>query len=83
MNGIRDCSENDLRKFFAGCGPVAEVVLKRTFAFVEFENAKDAEHAIETMNGVPMDGYKLIVERPRKKFEANKYLGARGERGQR
>lgn len=47
--------------------------MKPHFAFVEFENAKDAEHAIETMNGVSIDGHKLEVERPR----------ARGERGPR
>jgi RNA recognition motif-containing protein len=56
-------------------------LLKRTFAFVEFENSKDAAHAIETMHGVTLDGSKLDVEVPRKKCFAYRDLGPRGERG--
>jgi RNA recognition motif-containing protein len=43
-------------KFFSDIGPVADVAMKANFAFVEFENAKDADHAADTLNGSSLHG---------------------------
>ena len=39
--------ESDIRTAFSDCGPVADIILKYDFAFVEMENERDIQPAIE------------------------------------
>ena len=55
-----------MREFFEQCGPVSNVTFKGRFAFVEFENSKDAAHAIDKLHGENFKGSKIDVEAPRK-----------------
>lgn len=67
--------ETDVEKLFSQSGIVKSVAMpidretgrKRGFAFVEMENAEQAEAAIEQFNGNTVDGRKIVVNpsRPR------------------
>lgn len=39
--------ESDIRTAFSECGPVSDIILKYDFAFVEMENERDIQPAIE------------------------------------
>ena len=60
-----DSRESDLEKFFKGYGKIREVVLKiafdvdqRSYAFVEFEESRDAKDATYDLNKKDMRGKK-------------------------
>ncbi|XP_064619654.1 serine/arginine-rich splicing factor 1-like isoform X3 [Lineus longissimus] len=63
---IRECDIEDL---FCKFGRIIDIDLKNKrgppFAFVEFDDPRDASDAIEKRDGYPYDGYKLRVEFPR------------------
>jgi len=59
-------SQEDLREAFLKFGPIVSIALKRRYAFIDFETFKDAQAAIEEMNGKSLRGYELCVETPRK-----------------
>ncbi|CAH1158764.1 unnamed protein product [Phyllotreta striolata] len=57
--------ERDLEKFFRKYGRIREVSMKNGFAFVEFDDYRDAEDAIYELNGRDLMGEKISVERAR------------------
>nr|CAG4644433.1 EOG090X0HR1 [Lepidurus arcticus] len=71
-----DIRSKDIEDLFYKFGKIAYIDLKNRrgppFAFVEFEDSRDAEDAVHSRNGFNYDGYKLRVEFPR---------GARDGRG--
>ncbi|KRZ38151.1 Serine/arginine-rich splicing factor 1, partial [Trichinella pseudospiralis] len=64
-----DIRSRDIESCFERFGKVVAVDLKNRkgppFAFVEFEDARDAEDAVRFKDGYELDGYKLRVEFPR------------------
>jgi len=63
----RRTSTDDLKDLFRKYGKIRDIVLKERYAFVEFDDNRDAEDAVEEMNGYEFDGRKLVVEPAGKK----------------
>ena len=89
-----DTTEEQLRTLFSEIGPVASVALitekgsgrSKGFAFVEMENAADAQKAIEQLNSRTVDGRALTVNEARpprqRSFDGgNRSGGRRDNRG--
>lgn len=57
--------ERDLEKFFRKYGRIKEVAMKNGYAFVEFDDYRDAEDAVYEMNGKDLMGDRVTVERAR------------------
>lgn len=57
--------EYDIEKFFRKYGRIKEVALKHGYAFVEFDDYRDAEDAVYEMNGKELMGERVTVERAR------------------
>ena len=70
-----ETSQNDLETLFSQVGPVVEVVLPvdratdrpRGFAFITFTDRRDADDAMDAMNGRDLDGRQIAIylARPR------------------
>lgn len=64
-----DIRSKDIEDLFYKFGKIAYIDLKNRrgppFAFVEFEDARDAEDAVHARDGYDYDGYRLRVEFPR------------------
>lgn len=64
-----DIRTKDIEDLFYKYGKITFIDLKNRrgppFAFVEFEDARDAEDAVSARDGYDYDGYKLRVEFPR------------------
>ncbi|VDP02507.1 unnamed protein product [Soboliphyme baturini] len=64
-----DIRSRDIEEFFEKFGKIVFVDLKNRkgppFAFVEFEDCRDAEDAVHSRDGFDYDGYRLRVEFPR------------------
>ncbi len=64
-----DTNEDSLREAFSRCGDVSDVHIvtdrasgqPRGFGFVTMGNAREAQEAIETLNGSSLDGRELRV----------------------
>uniref|UniRef100_T1IZB5 RRM domain-containing protein n=1 Tax=Strigamia maritima TaxID=126957 RepID=T1IZB5_STRMM len=56
----------DIEIFFKGYGLIHEIVLKKGFAFVQFDNHRDADDAIYDLNGKTLFGQRVTVEFTRK-----------------
>ncbi|XP_063055845.1 RNA exonuclease 5-like [Engraulis encrasicolus] len=63
-----DCNERDVKKLCSSCGAVRSVRLltstHRLYALVEFEFLEGAVLALERLDGEPMYGFTLKVQRP-------------------
>jgi len=64
-----DIRTKDIEDLFYKFGKIAYIDLKNRrgppFAFVEFEDPRDAEDAVHARDGYDYDGYRLRVEFPR------------------
>jgi len=84
-----DTTEDSLRTLFAEKGAVEEVSIvtdratgrPRGFAFVTMANHTEARTAIETLNGVELDGRKLNVSEARPKADSPRREGGGGGGG--
>eukprot|EP00096_Caligus_rogercresseyi_P005154 TRINITY_DN200_c0_g1_i1.p2 TRINITY_DN200_c0_g1~~TRINITY_DN200_c0_g1_i1.p2 ORF type:complete len:134 (+),score=39.51 TRINITY_DN200_c0_g1_i1:143-544(+) len=54
--------ERDVEKFFKGYGKLREVALKNGYGFVEFEDHRDADDAVQDLDGKDMNGSRVRVE---------------------
>uniref|UniRef100_A0A5K3FUS0 Serine/arginine-rich splicing factor 1 n=1 Tax=Mesocestoides corti TaxID=53468 RepID=A0A5K3FUS0_MESCO len=73
----------ELEEIFSKYGAIADVDVKRRqgppFAFIEFEDERDAEDAVRACDGYKIDGYALRVEYPRgRSFNSFRRGGGRG-----
>ncbi|CAB4056441.1 SFRS4_5_6 [Lepeophtheirus salmonis] len=57
-----DTRERDVEKFFKGYGKLREVALKNGYGFVEFEDHRDADDAVQDLDGKDMNGSRVRVE---------------------
>ena len=60
-----DIRESELDKLFGKFGRIRNITIKVKFAFLEFEDPRDADDAIHEMDRVSFGGYSLQVERAR------------------
>jgi len=78
-----DIRSKDIEDLFYKYGKIQFIDLKNRrgppFAFVEFEDARDADDAVYARDGYDYDGYKLRVEFPR--GGGGSFRGGRGDRG--
>lgn len=57
----QDATRQDLQSYFGTHGPIVDVRLMGGFAFLEFEELKDAEQAQGDFNGKEFMGDRLVV----------------------
>ncbi|EDO47776.1 predicted protein [Nematostella vectensis] len=55
-------NDRDLEKFFKGFGRINDINLKQGFAFVEFDDARDADDAVYELNHKELLGERVSVE---------------------
>lgn len=58
----RRIRESDIDKEFSKFGKIKEIELRTSYAFVEFDDEKAAEEAIDEMNGKYIDDSKIVVQ---------------------
>jgi len=63
----RRTNRDDLKDLFRKFGKIRDIVLKERYAFLEFDDSRDAEDAVDEMNNYEFDGRKLVVEHAGKK----------------
>jgi len=54
--------ERDLEKFFQSIGRVTDISMKNGYAFVEFDDHRDADDAVYELNGKDLLGERVAVE---------------------
>uniref|UniRef100_A0A0K0D3H5 RRM domain-containing protein n=1 Tax=Angiostrongylus cantonensis TaxID=6313 RepID=A0A0K0D3H5_ANGCA len=52
--------ESDIERFFQGYGKITDIAMKRGFAFIEFESKRDAEDAVDELNGRSILGDRVV-----------------------
>ncbi|TEB36447.1 hypothetical protein FA13DRAFT_1752996 [Coprinellus micaceus] len=57
-----DVRSEDVSKLFDGYGRIVDCRVMTGFGFVEFEDYKDAEDALQTFNGKPFMGTNIVIE---------------------
>lgn len=57
--------ERDIERFFRKYGRIKQVAMKNGFAFVEFDDYRDADDAVYEMNGKELLGERVSVEKAR------------------
>jgi len=81
----RDCTEKDLERAFSYYGSLRNVWVARNppgFAFVEFEDSRDAEDAIHGLDGTSIAGSRVRVEKSTGKVRPKPWQrGGRDSRG--
>ncbi|CAD5232064.1 unnamed protein product [Bursaphelenchus xylophilus] len=55
-------TERDIEHFCRGFGTINDVILKKGFGFVDFENPRDAEDVVYELNGKELLGSRIVVE---------------------
>uniref|UniRef100_A0A183C234 RRM domain-containing protein n=1 Tax=Globodera pallida TaxID=36090 RepID=A0A183C234_GLOPA len=53
--------EKDLERFFKGYGRIRDILIKRGYAFVELDDARDADDAVHDLNGRSIMGIGVMV----------------------
>lgn len=86
-----DIKEYEIEKFFKNYGPVKNVNIKTGFAFLEFDDKRDAEDAVYDLDGKEFLGGRVAVEiakgidrrleRDRAGLYGREYLGGSSSRG--
>ena len=76
-SGVR---EKDLDYEFRRFGSIKNVQLKRGYAFIEYEDYKDAEDAIKEMDGKRFEGQRIVVQHASKIIVCNSFQWAEEER---
>ena len=61
-NVPQDCRDVDIDRFFNGYGRLTQIVLKRGFCFVFFDEQRDAEDAVKELVGRKLRGEKITLE---------------------
>lgn len=56
------CRESDLERFFRKYGRLREIAIKNGYAFVDFDDGRDADDAVYDLNGVDFMGDRVTVE---------------------
>jgi len=72
--------ESDLRYRFEKYGHLARCELMNGFAFVEYEDSRDARDALRAMNEYELDGRRIVVETARSRGGGSS-SGGGGDRG--
>jgi len=72
-----DCRERDLDKFFRNYGRLRDCLIKNGYAFVEFEDNRDADDAVYEMNGRELLGCRVSVEHARGIPRRGEHMGQR------
>lgn len=75
-----DCRERDLDKFFRNYGRLRDCLIKNGYAFVEFEDNRDADDAVYEMNGRELMGCRVSVEHARGIPRRGEAMGAGARR---
>ena len=54
--------EKDLDYSFSKYGNIKHMLIKSGYAFIEYDNYKDAERSVRHMDGKILEGQKIVVE---------------------
>ena len=54
--------EKDLEYNFSKYGNIKHILIKSGYAFIEYDNYKDADRAVRHMDGKTLEGQKIVVE---------------------
>jgi len=65
-----DVRERDLEDEFKRYGHIRNIELKRGYAFIEYEDYRDADEAIRDMDGRKFEGNRIVVQHSRKIYIA-------------
>ena len=74
--------EKDLDRLFSKYGNIKNILIKSGYAFIEYDNYKDAEDAVRHMDGKTIEGQRIVVEHA-SKLILNYTEGKRHERSER
>lgn len=64
--------EKDLDRLFSKYGNIKNILIKSGYAFIEYDNYKDAEDAVRHMDGKTIEGQRIVVEHASKKRLINR-----------
>lgn len=67
-------TEKDLDYEFREYGHIKELKLKKGFAFIEYEDYRDAQEAIRKKDGTKLDGQRIVVQHAKgRRRDRNRY----------
>lgn len=64
--------EDDLDYYFRKYGRIRNLQLKKGYAFIEYDDYKDAEDAIHEMDGKKIEGQRIVVQAARGRRRDNR-----------